>query len=100
MLNISSEKVEKVVNPPHKPILKNKLNLKLGSKELIIPMSKEPTKLIIKVETENAKFSKIGIWPNKYLATEPMNPPKPTSKTLTINYHLKKIKMPMTLLIP
>ena len=84
MLNISSEKVENVVNPPQIPIFKNKSNLKSSAEELIIPMNKQPIKFKSKVETGNPKLAKTGILPNKYLATEPINPPKPTIKKSTI----------------
>lgn len=61
MLIISSEKVENVVKPPQKPILKNKLNLKSIAKEFIIPMSKHPIKLISSVEIGNFMLAKIRI---------------------------------------
>ncbi len=61
MLIISSEKVENVVKPPQKPILKNKLNLKSIAEEFIISMSKHPIKLISSVEIGNFMLAKIGI---------------------------------------
>lgn len=62
-------------------------------------MSKQPIKFKSSVETGNSKLAKTGILPNKYLAAEPINPPKPTIKKLTIKLSPRKNKMPMTLLI-
>lgn len=87
--NVSREKVENVVNPPHTPTLKNKLNLEPGDIELIIPIKKEPTKFIIKVAIGKDILLKIDIWLHKYLIPAPIKPPKATNKKLIICYHLE-----------
>ena len=82
ILKISREKVEKVVKPPHSPVLKSKFKLSSVNVELIIPINKEPMKFINKVKIGNSMFTLMGIWLNKYLNPDPINPPHPTIKKL------------------
>jgi hypothetical protein len=77
---LSEPNVEKVVNPPHSPIIKNKLksdfikfDFENHSKKT--PIRKHPTILTIKVAIGNPSLVYGKIFPIKYLKELPRPPP-------------------------
>lgn len=86
---LSNANVEKVVNPPQKPVVNNKVwfwESKLFLKDIpnTIPISKHP--IILTKNVPKKKFWKyeLKILEIKYLRTLPIPPPKNTSSILFI----------------
>lgn len=84
--NNSNEKVEKVVNEPQTPMVKNSNNFSFtnccfAKKPKINPISKLPIRLTKSVEVGKDVVSCLGIAKlNPYLAVAPRKPPNPTIK--------------------
>lgn len=94
---LSKAKDEKVVNPPQKPTLRNKLQNSLLEKLRIktpvtIPIIKHPIIFITNVLIGNFKLSLKGISPIRYLSELPKAPPNATNKILYM-------KTPLTVLL-
>ena len=88
-LNVSKENVEKVVKPPHIPVLKNNSHVSLASAFLekiamTTPIKNAPAIFIIKVFTGNSELPFIGIMPTKYRKMLPIKPPIPTAMQFNI----------------
>ena len=79
----SRAKVENVVKPPHKPVLRKRTRrglmfLFFRANAAITPMIKAPIIFVTSVLYGNELFSFNGIRLIKYLKIEPIKPPKPT----------------------
>ena len=81
---VSSANVEKVVNPPHNPTLRNRITFEFTLYFIAIedkaPITNAPKIFIINVFRGNPLSVFTYIKPIKYLNTEPRKPPNPTSK--------------------
>lgn len=89
-VSVSKAKVEKVVKPPHNPVLIKSTSL--GDSELFFnardatsPITKQPKRFITKVFTGKINGSLRGIRPIKYLKLAPIPPPKATTKQFNIS---------------
>ncbi len=85
-VKVSNENVEKVVNPPHNPVFKKRWICEdkycFSNKPTTTPMIKAPSKFVINVKT--GKELLIGNKLKVYLKMDPMAPPSPTHKNLSI----------------
>ena len=87
--SVSKAKVEKVVNPPHKPVFIKRTVF--GESELfftasaaIRPITKQPRRFITRVFTGKVNGSLRGIRPVRYLRQAPIPPPNATTKQFNI----------------
>ena len=88
-VSVSKAKVEKVVNPPHNPVLINRTvrgesDVVFAAMAAISPITKQPRRFINSVFTGKVKDSFNGMSPIKYLRQAPIPPPKATTKQFNI----------------
>ena len=80
-VNASLEKVEKVVNPPQKPVISKKRRFEEGIRLEKSPIQKQPSIFTVKVATGNGNGSDLTINTEvRNLKTLPTAPPAPTSR--------------------
>jgi hypothetical protein len=94
---VSREKVEKVVKPPQIPIVRKASKFGfIGTifieNSVMIPMIKDPTKLMISVEMGKADEAVKKARPTRYLQIEPINPPNPIKIHFIINLSILYMK--------
>ncbi len=89
-VRVSPAKVEKVVKPPQKPVIRRNRRLLEGIKLENKPMQKHPSIFTVKVATGNAKGSALTINTDaRNRRILPAAPPAPTKSICFINIYEK-----------